>query len=363
MLGRLSRVAILAEGSFTPMDAKTAVGVLRYRGGDVAAVIDSTRAGATAGACVGVGGEIPVVADVAAAAALGARALLLGIAPAGGRLPEPWRAAVEDALARGWDVVSGLHQFLGDDPELAALARAHGGRIADTRRPPERLSVGLARAASVDALVVLTVGSDCNVGKMTAALEIERALIERGARTAFVATGQTGIMIAGRGVAVDAVPADFVAGVTEAMVIEAARGADIVLVEGQGALHHPAFSGVTLGLLHGACPEALVLCHHAGRERMRIGGAGIDGPPIPPLGEVRDACERAAAWVRPARVVAGALNTLGLDDAAARAACRTMAQTLDVPVEDPVRFGSGPIADVLMERLAATRARRPVARA
>jgi uncharacterized NAD-dependent epimerase/dehydratase family protein len=185
-----------------------------------------------------------------------ARALLLGIAPAGGRLPEPWRAAVKAALASGWDIVSGLHQFLGDDPELAALARAHRGRIVDARRPPEKLHVGLARAAAVDALIVLTVGSDCNVGKMTATLEIERALIERGARTAFVATGQTGIMIAGRGVAVDAVPADFVAGVTEAMVIEAARGADIVLVEGQGALHHPAFSGVTLGLLHGACPEA-----------------------------------------------------------------------------------------------------------
>lgn len=266
MLGKDRRLAILAEGAFEPLGAKTAVGVLRYRPGEVAAVVDSTRAGRTAAECVGCGGAVPVVASVAAAAAHGADSLLIGIAPQGGTLPPPWRAAVLDALARGWDVLSGLHAFLADDAEFAAAAARGGGALLDVRRPPAERPVAAGRAAEVPALVVLTVGTDCNVGKMTAALEIAGALRARGVRAAFVATGQTGIVIADRGAPVDAVAADFVAGVTERLVLEAARDADVVLVEGQGSLFHPAFSGVTLGLLHGACPAALVLCDQHGRE-------------------------------------------------------------------------------------------------
>src|SRR5258705_4181106 len=206
------RIAILAEGHFAPMEAKTAIGLLRYRPESVAAVLDSTHAGSTAAACVGIGGDIPVVADVDAAVGRGADTLLIGIAPAGGRLPAAWRAVVERALDRGLDVVSGLHTMLGDDVALAATARARGATIRDVRRPPESLGVGLARAAALEALVTLTVGTDCSVGKMTAALELQRSLARRSIRAAFVATGQTGIMIAGEGVAVDAVPADFMAG-------------------------------------------------------------------------------------------------------------------------------------------------------
>src|SRR5262249_12078775 len=157
---------------------------------------------------------------------------------------------------------------LGDDPELAAAARRRGGRIHDLRRPPEARRVATGRAAGLESLVVLTVGSDCNVGKMTAALEIEPELRKGSIRAGFVATGPTGTMIADGGVAVDAVPADFVAGAAEALVLEAAgAGAEVVLVEGQGALQHPGYSGVTLALMHGACPKALVLCHQQGRDR------------------------------------------------------------------------------------------------
>ncbi|HET7224348.1 MAG TPA: DUF1611 domain-containing protein, partial [Candidatus Eisenbacteria bacterium] len=314
-------VAVLAEASFTPTDGKTAVGVLRYRARDVAAVIDSTRAGRTAQACVGAGGDVPVVADVAAAAARGARALLIGVAPQGGELPPAWRAMVVDALERGWDVLSGLHQWLAEDPQFAVAAAGGGGRIHDVRRPPAGHPIAAMRAAELDARVALTVGSDCNVGKMTASLELVRALRERGARAAFVATGQTGILIAGRGVAVDAVPADFIAGFAEQLVLEAARDADVVVVEGQGSLTHPGYSGVTLGLMHGACPAALVLCHAVARQRLRVAGGPEAGIPIPPLPELVALYERAAAWVRPARVAAVALNTLGLDEADARAAC------------------------------------------
>jgi uncharacterized NAD-dependent epimerase/dehydratase family protein len=350
MLGRPRRLALLAEGSLTALDAKTAVGILRYRPEEVAAVIDSTRAGRTAQSCVGVGGGIPVVADLAAAASVGADSLLIGIAPQGGELPQPWRAVVRDALGRGWDVLAGLHVFLGDDAEFRALAAAHGAQLIDTRRPSLSRPIAAARAARVEPLVVLTIGSDCNVGKMTTALEIRRALRDRGLRAAFVATGQTGIFIADQGAAIDAVPADFMAGTVEALVLEAARDADVVIVEGQGSLRHPAYSGVALALLHGAAPHALVLCHEAGRDRVR--GTAQE---IPPLERLRDEAEQAAAWVAPAKVIAASLNTSALDEPAARDACASAARTLGRPATDPVRFGCGEIADAIVAAISERR--------
>jgi uncharacterized NAD-dependent epimerase/dehydratase family protein len=362
MLGRTRRLVILAEGSFTPRDAKTAVGVLRYRPEEVVAVLDSTRAGRTAAECAGVGGGVPVVAGLDAAAEHGADSLMIGIAPQGGGLATSWRGVVRDALARGWDVLSGLHEFLADDPELAALARRHGAALLDVRRPPERRVVATARAAGVEPLVVLTVGTDCNVGKMTAALEIDRELTRRGVRSRFVATGQTGIFIADSGAAIDAVPADFIAGVAETLVLEAAgddgEPPDVVLVEGQGSLHHPGYSGVTLALLHGACPRALVLCHDALRDRIRIHG-GERGEPIPPLAEVAAAYEGASRWVHPARVVAAALNTQGMTERDARAVCARAVNELGLPATDPVRFGAGPLAAAVeQERVARREAAR-----
>lgn len=345
MLGKRRRLAVLAEGSFTPLEGKTAVGVLRYRPEEVVAVIDSTRAGQTSAACVGVGGAIPVVADVAAAAALGADGLLIGIAPQGGGLPAPWRPIVREALERGWDVLSGLHLFLADDPELAALARARGADLLDVRRTPARRPIAARRAARTDALVVLTVGSDCNVGKMTVALELRRELEARGVRAAFVATGQTGIFIADRGIAVDAVASDFVAGFAEELVLEAAREADVVLVEGQGALRHPGYSGVTLALMHGVAPAALVLCHHSGRESIRRMDEDVT---IPALGTLVREYEAAAAWVHPARVVGIGLNTRDLDERAAREAVAGATRETGLPASDPVRFGAGALADAVI---------------
>lgn len=349
------RIAILAEGSFSPRDAKTAVGVLRYRAEEVVAVIDSTRAGRSAAACAGVGGSIPVVADVPAAAELGADTLLIGIAPQGGELPAIWRAWVLEALTRGWDVLSGLHVFLADDAELEATARRGGGTIHDVRRPRVGRPIGTGRAARVDAHVVLTVGTDCNVGKMTAGLELERELNRRGVRAAFVATGQTGILIAGRGIPADAVVSDFLAGAVEVAVLEAAEAAEVVIVEGQGSLHHPGYSAVTLGLLHGACPSSLVLCHWAGRTSMTLGGER-DARPLPALEESLRAAETASEWVVSARVVGIALNTLDLGEEAARAECHDSGRRLGVPATDPVRFGAGPLAEAVIQ----TRGRRPL---
>jgi uncharacterized NAD-dependent epimerase/dehydratase family protein len=350
MLGKPRRVAILCEGRFSVLDAKTAIGLLRYRRDEVAAVIDSACAGRTAGECVGVGGDVPVVAGVDEAAARGADALVVGVAPVGGDLPPAYREHVVRALQRGWDVIAGLHAFLADDPELSALAARHGGALLDVRRVPETRTVATRRAAGLGAHVVLTVGSDCNTGKMTTAVELVEALRARGAGVAFVATGQTGMLIADRGLSVDRVVSDFVAGVVEELVLEAADGQEFVVVEGQGSLIHPGYSGVTLALLHGACPRSLVLCHQPSRTAIRHGGV-----PIPPLPRLARLYEEAAGWISPARVVGIELNTYDLDDPAARAAVQRAERECGLPATDAVRFGAGPLADAV---LAAARERR-----
>jgi uncharacterized NAD-dependent epimerase/dehydratase family protein len=350
MLGRRRNIVLLAEGHFTAADAKTAVGVLRWRGEEVVAVLDSTRAGRSAQDCVGVGGATPVVARLDEAAARGADTLLVGIAPQGGALPTSWRGLVAEALMRGWDVLAGLHQFLGDDPELATLAEAKGCALHDVRRWSGARPIAARRASTLDAMVVLTVGSDCNVGKMTTALAVQRDLEERGLKVRFVATGQTGIFVADSGAAIDAVPSDFVAGAVEELVVEAGRDADIVMVEGQGSIHHPAYSGVSLALLHGACPDAMLLCHQAGRTHIHVADAA-PAPRIRALSELIRDHERAAGWMQPARVLGLALNTMNLDEAEARRAVEHAGHLTGLPVTDPVRFGAEALATALVWRV------------
>ncbi|MEO5988784.1 MAG: DUF1611 domain-containing protein [Candidatus Eisenbacteria bacterium] len=350
MLGKTRRLAILAEDSFTATDAKTAVGVLRYRPEEVVAVIDSTRAGRTSQSCAGVGGDIPVVATLEAAAEFEPDGLLLGTAPHGGALPASWRGVVAEALMRGWDVLSGLHVCLADDQELATIAASKGCTILDVRRAPLSRPLAARRAAQLQALVVLTVGSDCNTGKMTTALQLRSELEKKGARTAFVATGQTGIFIADHGVAIDAVPGDFAAGMVEEMVCEAGRDADIVLVEGQGALHHPAYSGVAMSLMHGACPDSLILCHQVGRTHLNISDAG-PAPRIKSLSELVRDHERAAGWMHLSRVIGISLNTMTVNEDEGRRAVEHAHQLTGLPVVDPVRFSAEPIALALMRRM------------
>ena len=337
------RFVVLVEGSLGVLDSKTAVALLRYAPESVAALLDSTRAGQTAEGALGFGGPVPIVATLEAALAHGPDALLIGIAPVGGLLPAEWRPTLRAALAGGLDLWAGLHTFLADDPELVALAREHGRTLVDLRRVPDTLPVAQARVREITARVVLTVGSDCNTGKMTAAWEVTRALRARGARVAFVATGQTGVLLEGRGLAVDRVVSDFVAGAAELLVLEAAPDHDWVVVEGQGSLIHPGYSGVTLGLLHGALPEAMILCHQPSRHAIRHGGI-----PIPPLRELVRRYEDALRPIRPGRVVAVALNTFDLEDAAARRAVEDARVATGLPATDPVRFGAEPIVDALL---------------
>jgi uncharacterized NAD-dependent epimerase/dehydratase family protein len=351
------RFLILADGQFDPLSSKTANSCIRYFPERIVAVLDRGQAGRTVQEVLGYGGAIPVVGDLVdgIARGAGATAVLVGIAPAGGRLPDEWRGWLRQAITRGLEVWSGLHTFIGDDPELGALARERGVRILDVRRPPPDLPVADGRAADVDALVVLAVGSDCNVGKMTAQLQLRDALVRRGHRTSFVATGQTGIFIEGWGIAVDAVVADFIAGAAEQLVIQGARDHDIVLVEGQGSLIHPGYSGVTLGLLHGSCPDAMILCHQASREWIGDYHGRSPWVRIPPLAELVDLHERAAAPVRPARVVGVCLNTFDLSEPAARDAVARAADETGLPATDPVRFDPAPLVTAIEDAAAARR--------
>lgn len=340
------RHLILADGDFGPLTSKTANSIIRFQPDRVVAVLDRQHAGRTAQEILGVGGDIPVVATMQEGLALGANSVLIGIAPVGGRLPDAWRAWLREALEGGCNIVSGLHTFLGDDPLLAEAAQRHGRRIEDLRRPPADLPVASGRAKVTEAIRVLTVGTDCNVGKMTSQLRLVDGLTARGLRTNFVATGQTGIMIEGWGIAVDAVVADFIAGAAERITLQGAEGADVVLVEGQGSINHPGYSGVTLGLLHGSCPDAMILCHQA--SRTFIGDYRPEAwLAIPPLSEYVRLYETMAGAVHPSRVIGIALNTFDLDEAAARRACEEAARETGLPCTDPVRFDAAPLLDAI----------------
>jgi uncharacterized NAD-dependent epimerase/dehydratase family protein len=340
------RFLILADGQFGPLTSKTANSCIRYFPERIVAVFDRGSAGKTVQDVLGFGGSIPVVGDFGAGLERGATAVLIGIAPAGGQLPLEWRGWLRQAIECRKEIWSGLHTFIGEDPELASLARQHGVRIWDARKPPAQLPIADGRAAEVDAFVILAVGSDCNVGKMTAQLQLRDALVGRGRRTSFVATGQTGMFIEGWGTAVDAVVADFIAGAAEDLVLRAAKeipGPDIVLVEGQGSLIHPGYSGVTLGLLHGSCPDAMILCHQSSRDFIGDYSGREPWVRIPPLRELVRIYEDAARPVHPSRVIGICLNTFDLDDRAARQAVADAARETGLPATDPVRFDSGPL--------------------
>ena len=350
------RFLIIADGEFGPLSSKTANSCIRYFPERIVAVLDRSQAGKTVQDVLGFGGKIPVVGDfergIAQGKGGGATAVMIGIAPPGGKLPDEWKGWLRSAIERKLEIWSGLHTFISDDPELGPLAKARGVRILDARRPPPNLPIADGRAAEVDALVVLAVGSDCNVGKMTAQLQLRDELVKRGHRTSFVATGQTGIFIEGWEIAVDAVVADFIAGAAEQLVLQGAKDNDIVLVEGQGSLIHPGYSGVTLGLLHGSCPDALILCHQVTRDFIGDYHGREPWVKIPSYVEMIGIYESAAQPVHPTKVIGICLNTYDMDAAAAREACVRAAEETGLPATDPVRFDS----DALVEAIIGARA-------
>jgi uncharacterized NAD-dependent epimerase/dehydratase family protein len=332
------RYLILAPHAFASRGAKMAHGVIAYSSDEIAAVVDPAHAGRRVRDVVPhLNSDAPIVASVDEGLLFAPTALLVGIAPAGGALPEPFRAEIRTALRAQLELVSGLHEFLSEDPEFAQLAHEHETRIWDLRLPPPTPLFSGA-AWDVRAKIVLTVGSDAAVGKMTAALELTRAARERGVDAAFVPTGQIGIAVAGWGTAIDRIIADFAPGAVEQLILEGERRArDLLFLEGQGGINHPAFAPVTLALLYGGAPDALVLVHNVSRTTIE----GYDVPLLSYRALIRT-YESLCATVKPAPVIGLALNTRDLEAGAAQAEIERARVETGLPCDDVVR--SGPFA-------------------
>ena len=333
------RYLILAEEfSHDPHYAKTARGVMRYRRDDVVAMLDSKRAGESEDG-------VPIVGTVGEALASGPNTALVGVVTQGGRFPGDWQELLKSCVSHGLDLENGLHVRLRDIPGLTELAAEHGAELRDLREPPADLSTATGENLEVDATIVLTVGSDCAIGKMTATCELDLESRRRGLKSVFVPTGQTGVAIAGWGISVDAVVSDFLAGAAERLVVEGGKRGDLLWVEGQGAILHPIYSGVTVGLMHGSSPHLYVLCHEVGRTVVE--GDPTESP-IPSLSELVDLHERMSLKLRPAKVAAVALNTSTVSADKAREAIAAAEEETGLPTDDPVRFGAERLLDAVL---------------
>jgi len=331
------RYAVLADGWFANQHAKTAHGLIRYGRDEISCVIDSTLAGERVAEIMpGLGRDAPIVGTLDEALDLSPTSILVGLAPAGGKLPPEWMETISEAAEAGLEIVSGLHQRLA--PEFP------GKPVWDVREPPEGIPLFSGEGFEVGSKVALTVGTDSAIGKMTATLEIERSARKAGLSPEFVPTGQTGVIIAGWGICVDAVVSDFIAGAAEQLVIQAAESSpDLILVEGQGSLGHPAYSGVSLGLMHGSCPDCLILCSADPAEEV------FRGVPRPSAARVARLYEEVAALIKPSPVVAVSLNTRGMDEEAAADLISAVADETGLPAADPFRSSATPILQAILE--------------
>jgi uncharacterized NAD-dependent epimerase/dehydratase family protein len=335
------RYLILAEEfSHDPHYGKTLRGVMRYRRESVVAILDTKRAGES-------DDGVPIVATVDEGLRYEPDTALVGVVTQGGHFPGDWQELLKECVTRGLDLENGLHVRLHDIPGLAELAAQHGVDLRDLREPPPGLSTVTGENLEVNATIVLTVGSDCAIGKMTATCELDLEARKRGLRSVFVPTGQTGIAIAGWGIAVDAVVSDFLAGAAEWLVVEGGKQGDLLWVEGQGAILHPIYSGVTVGLMHGSAPHIYVLCHEVGRTVVE---GDPTASPIVGLGELVDLHERMSLKLRPAKVACIALNTSAVSEDQARAAIAAAEEETGLQADDPVRFGAGKLLAAVLSR-------------
>jgi uncharacterized NAD-dependent epimerase/dehydratase family protein len=343
-LEQTSRLALYAQNALGTGRTKTTEGILRYGKNPVVAVVDKSCAGRDLSEVLGIRHKAPIVDSVESARALNAEVLVIGTSNFGGTLEQSARDDILAALKAGMDIVSGMHDYLADDPAITDLAKKHGRRLFDVRRPPENdLPIASGKALTTKAKRTLTVGTDASIGKMTTSMELLQEAEKRGLPCKFIATGQTGIMISGSGICIDRVIGDFMAGAVEQMILEADRDCDYLFIEGQGAIGHPGFSGVTLSLLHGACPQTMVLVHQVSRKIMR------NLPyPMPSLPDSIRSYEQMASLLAPSKVVAISLDTRGLDEAGALAAIKETSELTGLPANDPVRFGAANLLDAIL---------------
>lgn len=336
-------MAILAHDWF-PDEGKMMKGVMRYGDYEITGIVDHEHAGESSADYLPTLPDVPIVERVTDVSAP-TDSLLIAERPEDGNLSSLHRSEIETALSNGWDVLSGLHQQLSENPKFRTLAEEHDATIHELRQPPEEITIANGTAREVDARVVLTAGTDCRQGKMTTTMELVEAARSRGIDAGAVATGQTGIAITGTGVCIDRTRADFTAGAVERLVHEADERYDLVVIEGQASLLHPAYAADTIALLHGAMPDGLVLCHHATRTAFR----NWEQFEIPPIEQYLESYAAVTDPICPTTIVGGSLNTSGIDDdSEARTAIESFEREIDAPATDVIRFGPDTLLDAIV---------------
>ncbi|MBP0014402.1 MAG: DUF1611 domain-containing protein [Roseofilum sp. SBFL] len=337
------RVAILLHGGLQGTAGKTGLSLIRYSEANIVVLIDEESGGRSLEELTGISHNIPIVANISEALNYEPEVLAIGIAPSGGALPEPWVNEIQQAVEVGLSVVNGLHTPLA--PQFQSFLKL-GQMIWDIRQEPKHLTIGRAKARELANTRVLTVGTDMSIGKMSTSLELHRASQQRGLKSHFIGTGQAGIMIAGKGVPLDAVRVDFAAGAIEQQVLTYGTEADILHIEGQGSLLHPS-STATLPLIRGSQPTGLILVHRWGQTQIRHAPQVA----IPPLPDVIDLYERVASVAgatEPIRVKAIALNTHKFSKEEADRAIAEIQNLTGLPCTDPIRYSADYLLDALL---------------
>ncbi len=347
------RIVILAEKKFGPLTSKMANGTIRYLNEEVVAVIDSANAGKTVEAVLGFGGDIPVYGILDEAFRHNPNTLLIGISPPGGRFPSAWYPLIINAIQNKLHIISGLHEYLSEIAEFIVLAEKYRVRIVDLRKhkKPNLLARGIAR--KFRSKVILTVGTHGNIGKMTTTIELVREMQDRGKSADWVATGQIGILIKGKGVPVDSIKGDFISGNVEAAIASADGNYEYVFVEGQGTLQHMGYSAAALGLLHGTLPDAMILCH---RTDIGVSKFGVNTDNLPRMIRLH---EEMVSFVKPSKVVGICVNTYNLPDDKSMAIINEIQKNTGLPATDPIKYGTGNIIDGLLKYFSTYKKRIP----
>jgi uncharacterized NAD-dependent epimerase/dehydratase family protein len=343
MLTSQHRLAILLHEGIRGTSGKTGLALLRFSEAEIVAVIDKQSAGESLTQLTGIERNIPIVASLQDALIYQPNVLAIGIAPSGGALPVEWQGEVQLAIKAGISIANGLHTKV-----VSETALQPGQWIWNMRQEPPDLGIAGARARTLNCRRVLTVGTDMSVGKMSTSIELNRASHRRGLHSKFIATGQAGLMIAGDGIALDAVRVDFAAGAVEQIVLQYGQTFDTLYIEGQGSLLHPG-STATLPLIRGSQPTHLVLVHRAGQIHVK-NNPDVVIPPLRAVIQLYEVVAGAAGALQPAHVVAIALNTHHLDETAARKAIIQTQQQTGLPCTDPVRFGAHIILDAIIQQ-------------
>lgn len=353
MLNPDDRLAILMHNGMKGAKGKTGISLLRYSQNPIVAVIDETAVGESVAALTGIDREVPIVASLQAALALSPTVLAIGLAPSGGKLPEPWYQEVKQAVKAGLSVMNGLHTQMNEDAEIAAAIASNRPNhpnqwVWDMRQEPGGLTVGSGRARLLGCDRVLTVGTDMAVGKMSTSIELNRVAKAAGLRSKLIATGQTGLMLGENGVPLDAIRVDYAAGAVEQCLMRYGPDHDILFIEGQGSLLNPA-STATLPLLRGSQPTHLILVHKANLTHIQH-FSDFQIPPLPEVVKLYEAVATAGGTFAPTKVVGIALNTFGLSEVEGRAAIATVSQAAGLPCTDVVRFGGEPLLAQIARR-------------